>query len=62
VLACASRGLLFVIDSMSGLLQTSYYFAYMGLFCVAIAVMCGTIGFAASSLFVNRIYRNIKVD
>ena len=48
--------------SMSGLLQTSYYFAYMAVFCGAIAIMCGTLGFFSSSVFVNRIYRNIKVD
>ena len=47
---------------MSGLLQTSYYFAYMAVFCGAIAIMCGTLGFFSSSVFVNRIYRNIKVD
>jgi transmembrane 9 superfamily protein 3 len=47
---------------MSGFLQTCYYFAYMSLFCGAMAILCGTIGFASSSAFVSRIYRNIKVD
>ena len=48
--------------SMTGFLQTSYYFAYSGLFCIGLGLLTGTIGFQASSVFVNRIYRNIKVD
>jgi hypothetical protein len=48
--------------SMSGFLQTCFYFGYMGLFCAAIAVLCGSVGYAAASTFVTRIYRNIKVD
>ena len=48
--------------SMTGFLQTSFYFAYSGLFCCALGLLCGTIGFFASSSFVFRIYRNIKVD
>lgn len=48
--------------NMSGFLQTAFYFGYMGLFSLGMAIMCGTIGFAASSIFVKRIYRNIKVD
>lgn len=47
---------------MTGLLQTSYYFAYSGLFCVGLGLLTGTIGFFASSTFVYHIYRNIKVD
>ena len=47
---------------MSGFLQTCFYFGYMGLFCAAIAVLCGSVGYAAASMFVTRIYRNIKVD
>uniref|UniRef100_A0A7S1C7F8 Transmembrane 9 superfamily member n=1 Tax=Bicosoecida sp. CB-2014 TaxID=1486930 RepID=A0A7S1C7F8_9STRA len=48
--------------NMSGFLQTAFYFGYMGLFSLALAVLCGTIGFAAASTFVRRIYRNIKID
>jgi len=47
---------------MSGLLQISFYFGYMGLFCLVMFILCGTLGFAGSSAFVRRIYRNIKVD
>ncbi|KAG5179866.1 putative endomembrane protein 70-like protein [Tribonema minus] len=47
---------------MFGFLQISFYFGYMGLFCVALFVLCGTIGLAGSSVFVKQIYKNIKVD
>mmetsp|Transcript_55275 Transcript_55275/g.152191 ORF Transcript_55275/g.152191 Transcript_55275/m.152191 type:complete len:481 (+) Transcript_55275:635-2077(+) len=47
---------------MNGFLQISYYFAYMGLFCVGFFIMCGTLGLAGAFAFVKRIYRNIKVD
>ena len=47
---------------MSGYVQTTFYFAYMFLFCAALGLMCGTIGYAGCSLFVHRIYRNIKSD
>ncbi|CAM9810460.1 unnamed protein product [Hapterophycus canaliculatus] len=33
-----------------------------GLFCAALAVMCGSIGVMGSTVFVKQIYRNIKVD
>ena len=48
--------------NMSGVLQTTFYFGYMGLFCLAFFIMCGTIGNTASSIFAKRIYRNIKVE
>lgn len=48
--------------SMSGFLQTAFYFGYMGLFCLGMWLLCGTIGVMASTTFVTRIYRNIKVD
>lgn len=48
--------------SMSGFLQTAFYFGYMGMFCLGLLTLCGTIGVAAASKFVHRIYRNIKVD
>jgi len=47
---------------MSGFLQIAFYFGYMLLFCVAFWILCGTLGVAGASLFVKRIYRNIKVD
>lgn len=47
---------------MSGLMQTSFYFGYMLLFCLTIGLVCGAVGFLGSELFVRRIYRNIKID
>lgn len=51
-----------LLCSMTGFLQTSFYFGYTFLFCTALFVLCGTIGNMAASAFVHRIYRNIKVD
>jgi transmembrane 9 superfamily protein 3 len=47
---------------MAGLLQTLYYFAYTAILSCIIGVVCGFVGFAASALFVRRIYTNLKVD
>ncbi|ETW02272.1 hypothetical protein H310_05822 [Aphanomyces invadans] len=52
----------FFKTSMSGFVQTSFYFGYMALFCFAFFIMCGTIGYFGSSIFTKRIYRNIKVE
>lgn len=47
---------------MSGLLQISYYFGYMSLFCLAMFFMCGALGAWGASMFVHKIYRNVKID
>jgi len=47
---------------MSGLLQVSYYFGYTLLFCVSLFFICGAIGVWGSSVFVHKIYRNVKID
>ena len=47
---------------MTGLLQVSYYFGYMLLFCFALFLMCGTIGSWGATIFVKKIYRNVKID
>ena len=47
---------------MSGFLQTCFYFGYMGMFCSAFFVLCGTVGVGGATVFVKRIYRNIKSD
>jgi len=52
----------FFKTQMSGLLQISFYFGYMFLFCVAMFLMCGTIGTWGASVFVRKIYRNVKID
>jgi len=52
----------FFKTNMSGFLQTVYYFSYMIVFCIALGLMCGTIGAFAAKLFVKRIFSNIKMD
>jgi transmembrane 9 superfamily protein 3 len=47
---------------MSGFLQTMYFFGYMALFCFGLAVLCGTIGYLGSYLFVRKIYQHVKID
>eukprot|EP01100_Stratorugosa_tubuloviscum_P003354 TRINITY_DN180_c3_g1_i1.p1 TRINITY_DN180_c3_g1~~TRINITY_DN180_c3_g1_i1.p1 ORF type:complete len:582 (+),score=176.99 TRINITY_DN180_c3_g1_i1:78-1823(+) len=47
---------------MSGLLQTAFYFGYMSIFCFALFILCGTIGFIGTSIFVRRIYRILKIE
>ncbi|KAG8459504.1 hypothetical protein KFE25_012839 [Diacronema lutheri] len=47
---------------MSGFFQTVFYFGYMLLFCTALALMCGAVGYLGCAAFVKRIYRNIKSD
>jgi transmembrane 9 superfamily protein 3 len=47
---------------MTGILQTFYYFGYMGVFCISLGVLCGTIGYMGSNMFVRRIYQYIKSD
>jgi transmembrane 9 superfamily protein 3 len=52
----------FTKTHMHGFLQTAFYFGYTGLFCIALAMVCGTVGVIGSKWFVTRIYRNIKID
>eukprot|EP00163_Fabomonas_tropica_P031290 TRINITY_DN738_c0_g1_i2.p1 TRINITY_DN738_c0_g1~~TRINITY_DN738_c0_g1_i2.p1 ORF type:complete len:642 (-),score=157.54 TRINITY_DN738_c0_g1_i2:148-1926(-) len=52
----------FAKTQMSGFFQTVFYFGYMGLFCVAFGMLCGTIGFKGSQVFIHAIYSNIKSD
>mmetsp|Transcript_21913 Transcript_21913/g.46431 ORF Transcript_21913/g.46431 Transcript_21913/m.46431 type:complete len:591 (+) Transcript_21913:196-1968(+) len=52
----------FVKTKMSGFFQTVFYFGYMGMFCLGLALMCGTLGYMGCSVFVRRIYQNIKSD
>lgn len=47
---------------MDGWFQFIYFFGYSLMFAVGIGIMCGAIGFLASSVFVRRIYRNVKCD
>eukprot|EP00823_Brevimastigomonas_motovehiculus_P008249 TRINITY_DN7529_c0_g1_i1.p1 TRINITY_DN7529_c0_g1~~TRINITY_DN7529_c0_g1_i1.p1 ORF type:complete len:599 (-),score=94.51 TRINITY_DN7529_c0_g1_i1:130-1926(-) len=52
----------FTKTHMSGFLQTSFYFGYMSMFSVAMFVMCGTIGYLGTNIFVTRIYHYIHID
>jgi len=48
--------------NMTGLLQTCFYFGYMGLQSMAMSLLCGTFGFMATNWFVHVIFRNVKID
>mmetsp|Transcript_27283 Transcript_27283/g.56526 ORF Transcript_27283/g.56526 Transcript_27283/m.56526 type:complete len:695 (-) Transcript_27283:340-2424(-) len=48
--------------SMSGLVQTSFYFGYMLLISMGLGTLCGTLGHWAGSNFVRTIFQNVKVD
>merc|ERR1712130_914785 len=52
----------FTKTRMSGFLQTSFYFGYMGAFATGLFILCGTIGHIGSSIFLRRIYQYIKSD
>uniref|UniRef100_A0A7S0N4S3 Transmembrane 9 superfamily member n=1 Tax=Cryptomonas curvata TaxID=233186 RepID=A0A7S0N4S3_9CRYP len=47
---------------MSGFMQTSFFFGYMGMVCYGAWLMLGTVGFFSSLQFVKYIYRSIKCD
>lgn len=47
---------------MYGLFQTSFYFGYMALFSGALGIICGTVGYIGTSIFVRKIYSNVKID
>jgi len=47
---------------MSGFLQVTFYFGYMGMFCFGLGLLTGAIGFLGTRMFVNKIYRMIHVD
>lgn len=47
---------------MYGLFQTAFYFGYMALFSAGLGVMCGTVGYVGTSLFVRKIYSTVKID
>lgn len=49
-------------SKMTGMLQASFYFSYMGLVCWFFFLMLSTVGFFSSLLFIRRIYGNLKTD
>ena len=52
----------FLKTKMTGLLSDALLLSYMAMFCLALGLMCGTLGYVGYSVFVRRIYRNIKSD
>eukprot|EP01012_Entosiphon_sulcatum_P054354 TRINITY_DN7503_c3_g1_i2.p1 TRINITY_DN7503_c3_g1~~TRINITY_DN7503_c3_g1_i2.p1 ORF type:complete len:224 (-),score=38.88 TRINITY_DN7503_c3_g1_i2:231-866(-) len=52
----------FTKTKMTGLLMTTLYFGYMALFSFGFALLTGSVAFLAASVFVRRIYNNIKLD
>ncbi|KAK9810284.1 hypothetical protein WJX72_007991 [[Myrmecia] bisecta] len=52
----------FMKTKMTGFFQTCFYFGYTLMFCLGLSIMCGALGYLGSSVFVRRIYRNIKCD
>jgi len=47
---------------MYGLFQTVFYFGYMALFSLTLGLLCGTVGYIGTSLFVRKIYSTVKID
>jgi len=47
---------------MSGFLQASFYFSYMGLVCFFFFITLGTVGFWSSLVFIRRIYSNLHFE
>lgn len=47
---------------MYGLFQTAFYFGYMALFSGALGIICGTVGYMGTNVFVRKIYSNVKID
>ncbi|KAI6677239.1 hypothetical protein NL676_038035 [Syzygium grande] len=49
-------------SDFTGFLQLSFFFGYMAWICYCIFLMCGSVGFYASLLYVRHIYSSIKSD
>ncbi|XP_055382600.1 transmembrane 9 superfamily member 3 [Condylostylus longicornis] len=52
----------FFKTKMYGLFQTTFYFGYMALFSGGLGIICGTVGYVGTSIFVRKIYSNVKID
>ncbi|KDR11018.1 hypothetical protein L798_14383, partial [Zootermopsis nevadensis] len=52
----------FFKTKMYGLFQTAFYFGYMASFSLALGIMCGTVGYVGTSVFVRKIYSTVKID
>ncbi|PRP79188.1 transmembrane nine 1 [Planoprotostelium fungivorum] len=47
----------FYRTKMTGLLQITFYFGYTFMFCLGLGILCGSIGFIGTSVFVKHIYQ-----
>ena len=47
---------------MTGFFQTCFYFGYTSMFCTGLGILCGAMGYMGASMFVHRVYHNIKLD
>jgi len=52
----------FVKTNMSGFYQMCFYFGYMIMFSMGLGILCGAIGFIGTSVFVRKIYKNVKIE
>ncbi|KAJ8979583.1 hypothetical protein NQ317_019158 [Molorchus minor] len=53
----------FAMDKMMyGLFQTAFYFGHMALFSGVLGIICGTVGYIGTSIFVRKIYSTVKID
>jgi len=52
----------FFKTKMYGFFQTSFYFGYMAMFSLGLGLMCGTMGYLGTSIFVRKIYGTVKID
>ncbi|CAO3647151.1 unnamed protein product [Cunninghamella echinulata] len=52
----------FTKTKMTGLFQISFYFGYTALLSLGLFFMLGFVGYYSASLFVRRIYQNVKID
>ena len=52
----------FFKTKMYGLFQTAFYFGYMALFSAMLGILCGTVGYIGTSIFVRKIYSTVKID
>jgi len=52
----------FFKTKMYGFFQTSFYFGYMAVFSLGLGLMCGTMGYLGTSIFVRKIYGTVKID
>jgi len=52
----------FFKTKMYGFFQTSFYFGYMAVFSLSLGLLCGTVGYLGTSIFVRKIYGTVKID